>query len=54
MKELAQRRIRETIKDVTLIGHDAKLEWTQAFDALEIELPDEKPWEHAFVFRIDR
>jgi alpha-L-fucosidase len=54
MKELAQRRIRETIKEVKLLGHDGKLEWTQAFDALEITLPEKKPCEHAFVFRVER
>jgi len=54
VKELAQRRIREEIKDVTLLGHEGKLEWTQAFDALEVTLPERKPCEHAFVFRIER
>lgn len=54
VKELAQRRIREQIKGVRLLGHEGKLEWTQGFDVLEITLPERKPCEHAFVFGIER
>ncbi|WP_297088350.1 alpha-L-fucosidase [uncultured Draconibacterium sp.] len=40
------------IEGVELIGSAADLKWKQNKNALEIELPETKPCEHAFVFRI--
>lgn len=38
--------------NVKLLGSNAKLEWTQTESGLEIQLPSEKPCEHAFAFEI--
>jgi alpha-L-fucosidase len=39
---------------VRLLGSSANLNWTQAPDGLKVELPGEKPCDHAVAFRIDR
>ena len=41
------------IKSVTLLGHDGELKFTQTADALEVELPSNKPCEHAFALKIN-
>ena len=40
------------IEHVELLGHDAKLKWTQAVDGLKIDLPQEKPSEYAVTFKV--
>ncbi|MBI9018888.1 MAG: alpha-L-fucosidase [Phycisphaerae bacterium] len=40
------------IADVKLMGYDGKLKWSRSKDGLAIEMPDEKPCEHAFGFEI--
>ena len=40
------------ITNVQLLGSDEKLEWTRSEEGLVIRLPDEKPCEHAFVFKV--
>jgi alpha-L-fucosidase len=37
---------------VSLMGRDGKLGWKQTAGGLEVDLPDEKPGEHAFVLKI--
>lgn len=40
------------ISEVTMLGSDEKLKWSQKEQALTISPPNKKPCEHAFVFRI--
>jgi alpha-L-fucosidase len=40
------------IRSIELLGNDEPLKWSQDEKALTIQLPDEKPCEHAFVFKI--
>ena len=40
------------IKEVCLLGHDGKLEWSQNDEGLIVTLPEEKPCEHAFALKI--
>jgi alpha-L-fucosidase len=40
------------IENVELLGHSGKLKWTRDDAGLKIELPEQKPCEHAVVFRI--
>jgi alpha-L-fucosidase len=40
------------IDNVDLLGHKGKLQWRQDSSALTIELPEQKPSEHAVAFRI--
>lgn len=46
-------RCSSKVSSVSLIGHHAPLQWTQADERLEIRLPSEKPCAHAYVFKID-
>jgi len=41
-----------SVRKVALLGHPGELKWTQTDSALEIEMPHDKPCEHAFAFRI--
>lgn len=41
------------VTGVRLLGHDGDLKWEQTADGLVIELPAQKPCEHAFSFKID-
>ena len=41
------------VKQIELLGSDAKLSWTQDDDALIIMLPAEKPCQHAWAFKLD-
>jgi alpha-L-fucosidase len=45
---LAGRRI----ADVSLLGHDGKLEWIQGADGLVVNLPEKLPSAHAIALRI--
>ncbi len=40
------------IENVELVGHSGKLKWTRDDAGLKIELPEQKPCEHALAFRI--
>ena len=40
------------IRNVELLGHKAKLKWTQDATTLKVELPAEKPSDHAVAFKI--
>ncbi|MEM6316904.1 MAG: alpha-L-fucosidase [Bacteroidota bacterium] len=41
------------INGVALMGSNADLKWEHTDEGLQIELPSEKPGDHAFVFEID-
>ena len=41
-----------TISAVTLLGHPGKLDWRQTETGLIIMLPEKKPCDHAFTFKI--
>ncbi|MHC4212970.1 MAG: alpha-L-fucosidase [Planctomycetota bacterium] len=41
-----------TVKSVSLLGHDGKIKWRQSGGGLEIELPEEKPCDYAFAFKM--
>ena len=53
IKSLSTSLYNAKIKSVELIGHKDKLKWIRNVDALTIYLPDAKPCEHAFVFKIN-
>jgi alpha-L-fucosidase len=40
------------ISDVRLLGCDDKLDWSQTEEGLVVKLPEKKPCEHAFAFKI--
>ena len=40
------------IKEVSMLGYDGELEWSQTEEGLTISLPDKKPCDHAFCFVI--
>ncbi len=42
------------IESVKLLGIDEELTWSMTQDGLEIDVPEEKPCENAFVFKITR
>ena len=44
----------EGIKSVRMLGVDKDLEWSMTGEGLKITPPDEKPCEHAYVFKIAR
>ena len=50
--ELGTDAAPEEIADVRLLGHSGRLAWNRHASALEVVLPDEKPCEHAFAFRV--
>ena len=50
LQSLAQGN--EAVADVSLLGHEGKLRWRQTARGLIIEVPDRKPCEHAYSFRI--
>ncbi len=52
IKSLCSTLYNGKIKSVELIGHEGKLEWEQKALALEVQLPNLKPCEHAFAFKI--
>ncbi|MEM6378756.1 MAG: alpha-L-fucosidase C-terminal domain-containing protein, partial [Bacteroidota bacterium] len=43
----------KAIQKVSLLGSDQSLEWKQTDEGLRIQLPAEKPGDHAFVFKIE-
>jgi len=44
----------DEIKSVRMLGVDQELEWKLTSEALVIKVPDQKPCEHAYVFKIIR
>jgi alpha-L-fucosidase len=54
IKSLSLSAYNVEIKSVELIGFDGDLKWDRTDTALEINLPENKPCEHAFVFKINR
>ena len=44
--------MRRQIKAVALLGSKAKLKWSRDNSGLTIELPEQKPCDHAFAFKI--
>ena len=40
------------IRNIELLGHAGKLEWAQDAGTLKVELPEEKPSDHAVTFKI--
>lgn len=40
------------VSDIHLLGHEGKLEWSRTDTGLVIVLPEKRPCEHAFVFKI--
>ncbi|MHC4115198.1 MAG: alpha-L-fucosidase [Planctomycetota bacterium] len=45
---------KEEIKRITMLGDDKELDWEQTREGLIIEVPDEKPCDYAYVFKIER
>ncbi len=45
-------KLLDEIKDVSLLGHNGKLEWRRDEDALEITCPQEMPFDSVVAFRI--
>ena len=43
----------QSISTVEMLGIEGALTWTRNDDGLKIQIPDEKPCEHAFAFRIE-
>ena len=54
IKSLAKSspQVEGEIKDVRLLGHDGKLEWSRTAEGLVITLPEAKPCKYAFAFKI--
>ncbi|WP_075590444.1 alpha-L-fucosidase [Labilibacter marinus] len=53
IKSLSTTSFNGSIDKIELIGCDSPLTWKRNTTALEIQLPDTKPCEHAFVFKIN-
>jgi len=45
---------KEEIKRITMLGDDKELDWELTPKGLVIEVPDEKPCDYAYVFKIER
>jgi len=52
--ESLKRLYESEIDSVKMLGVDRELEWSLTQEGLEIKTPDEKPCEHAYVFKITR
>jgi alpha-L-fucosidase len=44
----------QEIQSVKMLGSEQELPWTLSSEGLSVGTPDEKPCEHAFVFKIER
>jgi alpha-L-fucosidase len=53
-EELSIYWLEDDIQSVSMLGVDEELEWSFSDDGLTIITPDERPCEHAFVFKIER
>jgi alpha-L-fucosidase len=47
------KHVKGKIRNVELLGHQGKLEWTQDESGLKIQLPFEAPGAHAFAFKVE-
>ena len=45
---------KEEIKRISLLGDDKDLDWSLTRGGLVVEMPEEKPCDHAFVIKIER
>ncbi len=54
IKSLAKSspQVEGEIKEVRLLGHKGKLDWSHTDDGLVITLPEKKPCKYAFAFKI--
>jgi alpha-L-fucosidase len=53
-EELSIYWTEQDIKSIKMLGIDEELDWSLSDDGLKIKAPDQKPCEHAFVFKIVR
>ncbi|WP_430931709.1 alpha-L-fucosidase [Saccharicrinis sp. 156] len=53
IKSLGSSNYNGKVKSIKLIGSESKIVFKQMENALEIQLPENKPCEHAFVFRVN-
>ncbi|WP_282135292.1 alpha-L-fucosidase [Seonamhaeicola maritimus] len=53
IKSLSTSKYNGKIESIELIGYEGKLEYSQTVKALNIHLPETKPCEYAFVFKIN-
>jgi len=44
----------QEIKRITVLGDDKPLKWQRTSKGLEVEMPDEKPCDYAYVIKIER
>ncbi|QBG47019.1 alpha-L-fucosidase [Verrucomicrobia bacterium S94] len=54
IRSLGSHHYNGRISEIELIGHEGPLKWGQEGEGLEIILPEYKPCEYAYVFRIYR
>lgn len=53
IKSLGLKGPKGRIASVSMVGNDGKIQWAQQEDGLVIDCAMDKPYEHAFAFRID-
>ena len=54
IKSLADEKLfKETISQITLLGHSQNLQWEMRQDGLAVMLPKNPPGDHAFVLKIE-
>ena len=55
IRSLAKKEglLNQEIKSVSLLGSDANIKWQLTDKGLEVEMPDQKPCEHAFALKIE-
>lgn len=54
IKSVAEKFYESEIKSISMIGVKEPLRWTMTREELKVELPKEKPCEHAYVLKIER
>ncbi len=52
IRSLAQGEEGPAVQQVELLGHSGALQWSRTADGLRIQLPEQEPCRHAFVFKI--
>lgn len=52
VRSLAEGQGPRQIKNISLLGYSGKLDWRRSPAGLEIRLPDQRPCDHAFVFKL--
>lgn len=53
IRSISAKDAQKAVSGITLLGCRDSLKWSRNDDGLEIVLPDKKPCDHAFVFKID-